>query len=200
MTIRLMPLPTLPTVTLTPASPTFRRTTSVHRQGACADARGAPPGHALVAPPHILDVLGGVDKCVHDYTFFKGTRRIVEGTDYDRVRLCDLPDPRASVYWLSTVPTANGGAGYWAWRRLGRRPSPTRTATTTTTLPRLSRPASIDERKSRMRSRWRCFNATPTANARGPLGRATGWNGCRATRTHDPKRWQGSSGCWRARR
>jgi hypothetical protein len=50
-------------------------------------------------PPHILDVLGGVDKCVRDYTFFKGTRHIVGGTDYiDRVRLCDLPDPRASVY------------------------------------------------------------------------------------------------------
>jgi hypothetical protein len=50
-------------------------------------------------PPHILDVLGGVDKCVRDYTFFKGTRRIVGGTDYiDRVRLCDLPDPHTSVY------------------------------------------------------------------------------------------------------
>ena len=43
--------------------------------------------------------MGGVDKCVHDYTSFKGTRRIIGGTDYiDRVRLCDLPDPRASVY------------------------------------------------------------------------------------------------------
>lgn len=50
-------------------------------------------------PPHILDVLGGIDKCVRDYTFFKGTRSIIGGTDYiDRVRLCDLPKPRASVY------------------------------------------------------------------------------------------------------
>lgn len=50
-------------------------------------------------PPHILDVLGGIDKCVRDYTFFKGTRSIIGGTDYvDRVRLCDLPEPRASVY------------------------------------------------------------------------------------------------------
>lgn len=50
-------------------------------------------------PPPILDALGGIDKCVRDYTFFKGTRRIIGGTDYvDRVRLGDLPEPRASVY------------------------------------------------------------------------------------------------------
>jgi hypothetical protein len=43
-------------------------------------------------PDHIIDVLGGVKKCVEEYCFFKGTRKIVGGTDYiDRVRICDLP-------------------------------------------------------------------------------------------------------------
>ena len=43
-------------------------------------------------PAHIVDVLGGVDKCVREYAYFRGTRDVVGGTDYiDQVRLCDLP-------------------------------------------------------------------------------------------------------------
>lgn len=75
-------------------------------------------------PPHILDVLGGVDKCVRDYGFFKGTRAIVGGTDYvDRVRLCDLPGPRAPVY-LTVDPFRRPLAvlRYWCATRPGALP------------------------------------------------------------------------------
>ena len=97
-----MPFPTLPTVTIDACLAYLPS----HERLYIDKARTADASEALRRafvtrwyPPHILDVLGGIDKCVHDYTFFKGTRRIVGGTDYiDRVRLCDLPNPRASVY------------------------------------------------------------------------------------------------------
>ena len=97
-----MPLPTLPTVTIDACLAYLLPRDRLYIDKArTADASEALR-RAFVTrwyPPQILDVLGGVDQCVRDYTFFKGTRHIVGGTDYiDRVRLCDLPDPRASVY------------------------------------------------------------------------------------------------------
>lgn len=97
-----MPLPTLPTVAIDAClaylPPRDRLYTDKARTACTSEALR----RAFVTrwyPPHILDVLGGVDKCVRDSTFFKGTRRIVGGTDYiDQVRLCDLPSPHAPVY------------------------------------------------------------------------------------------------------
>ena len=60
-------------------------------------------------PDHIVEVLGGIEKCVREYGFFKGTRKIVGGTDYiDRVRICDLPSFTRTEYppsvYLSVDP------------------------------------------------------------------------------------------------
>ena len=50
-------------------------------------------------PQPILKTLGGIDQCVNNYGFIKGTRDMVGGTDYiDCVCVEDLPNTDFSVY------------------------------------------------------------------------------------------------------